>query len=132
MDHAQARIVGRDGKLRAHGDHVGALLEYGDARVREVAVAKLGQRAAAQADQDDVARARHEQGEADHGAAVGQQQAGRVGQRHGALEVAGGEFERAPVAAGGHQRGRQAGAGSHAPSIPGAGGGGSLLGGAGF
>jgi hypothetical protein len=54
LDHAEAGVVARDGELLAQGDHLRIQFQHGDAAVRQIAVAELGQRAAAQADHDDV------------------------------------------------------------------------------
>ena len=109
MQHAKARVGGWYGKRTAQGDDIGAHLEHGDLGVGKMAVAELGQRAAAQAHHQDMPRARHEQGEAHDGAAIGQHQAGGIGQAHVALDFAGRKFERAVVAFGAHHGRAEAG-----------------------
>jgi hypothetical protein len=103
MHHPKAIVVGRHAELRSQRDDVGAQFDDADARAWEVAVAELGQRAAAQADQHDVARARHEQRKAHHRARIGQHQPAGARQPHLALHVARREFERAHVAVRAHQ-----------------------------
>jgi hypothetical protein len=104
MHDLEAGVIRRHQELAAQGDHVGAQLEHGNARLREVAVAEPRHRASAQPDHDDMARARHEQGEAHHRAGIGQHQRAWPRQPHLALDVAGRELQRAAVALGAHQR----------------------------
>ena len=102
--HGEAGVIWRHAKLFAQCDHVGAQFEHGDAGARKAPVAKLGKRASAQPDHQNVARVRHEQREAHHRARIVQQQRARARQPHRALHLAGQKFERAHVAAGAHQR----------------------------
>ncbi|MDT4871238.1 hypothetical protein FQZ97_1063600 [compost metagenome] len=66
----QPVIVRRDAELVAQGQHVRVDLGHLDARAGQVAVTKLGQRPAAQADHPDVPGFRLEQQEAHHCAQV--------------------------------------------------------------
>ena len=98
VEHAKAGVVRGHAEMPAQRDHVGVDLHYGQLGRRQVAVAEVRQRAAAEADHADPARARIEQQEGHHRARVGEHERGRVGDVHHALHVAEAEVQRTQAA----------------------------------
>ena len=95
---AKALVVGRHAEQRAQGDHMRVDLQRGEVGRGQVAVAEVGQRAAAQAEHGDPPRARVEEQEGHHALGVGQHQRRRVVDVHHALHVAEAEVQRAQAA----------------------------------
>ncbi len=95
LHHAEARIVGRQQELLAEGDDVRVDLDHRDPRRGQVAMAVLGERAAAQPEHEDLARLGQEEEEPHHLAGVGELQPVRVRQAHLALDEGAREVEAA-------------------------------------
>ena len=85
--HVESLAVGRHAELVAQRDHMRVDLGHLDLRLRQVAVAELGQRSAAQPDHRDLARLGLEQQEAHHRSRVTQIERIRVTDLHPALDL---------------------------------------------
>jgi hypothetical protein len=104
FEYFEARIVRRNAEGLAQRDHVGIDLDDRDPRARQVPVAELRERAAAESDHAEMHGRRHEQQKAHHHPRVWQRERVRLAHVHATLHLVPVEVQRARGAGVGDER----------------------------